>query len=233
LFKHQDENESRLDLTDIVPFRHSEPDAMESTDSLLRLANNDNTRYSFDDPLRDSIDDYRPSIDEASSSGHSGAHLVIGRGRSVSDAGPSIGTRLNATTSNFFGGHALTQSSSLAPARLGTETLAPTPPRNSSGHRHAASTPNALLPPQPAANRSRSSTLRSIFTRNGSSASLSLNPGAGGPTGISPYGQAGGSLTRLATGSSASVASLSIGAPIAHSAGKLVLDFFSRRWYPS
>lgn len=167
------------------------------------------------------MDSYRPSMDDVSSAGHSqssASHLFVGnRGRSASDVGPRpSGSGPSRPALHFLGGQSLSVTSTMSGV-LPSEEVLSTPPR--SGHRSSASTPNALAPPPPAATRSRSSTLRSLFVRNGSN--LSLSPGAGGPTGRSPYGQTGasGSNIRLANASSTSVSSMSIGAPIAHSAG--------------
>ncbi|ORY87492.1 hypothetical protein BCR35DRAFT_317739 [Leucosporidium creatinivorum] len=105
-----------------------------------------------------------------------------------------------------------------------------TPPRHSSDltndpstsfsrpgtHRSTHSSPALSPPSPPTTGRARSSTLRSIFTRNGSSSMLSSSPGAVSGSGRSPYGQGNGSTARLASASSASISSQSISAPLQH-----------------
>jgi hypothetical protein len=189
LFKHQPEgNESRADLRDLP---------------IGQLPYASGSREGHD-----VVSDSASSIMRASMDTSSDAHSHFNRSRSASDA-PSIALSLSPSTP------------SRQPSDYSNEAAlldgAITPP-HIIGHRSTHSSPS-LAPPSPVAaqaGRSRSSTLRSIFTRNGSSSFLPLSSSPG--SGRSPYGQGDASV---ASASSVSIRSTaSIGAPLPHTLGE-------------
>lgn len=157
----------------------------------------------------------RPSFD-ASSDAH------YGRSRSASDArslAPSI-------TTSLYLSHTPPRPSSGLYSEEGTPEGSNTPARPS-GHRASNSSPGLAPVAPPPPGRARSSTLRSILTRNGSSTLLSSSPGSNSR---SPYGQGYGSssTSRLASSSSASISSQSISAPLQHTLGESRAMFWGR-----
>ncbi|KAM0748567.1 hypothetical protein T439DRAFT_316439 [Meredithblackwellia eburnea MCA 4105] len=122
---------------------------------------------------------------------------------------PSPSAALSRVDSNFPSSSSLSASGSpRSSSRLSYSTT----------NLELAAQTGSVTPPRPSQTRSRASTLRSIFARNGSSTFLSAD--AGITAGRSPYGQTGGSgnasrsTARLASGSSVSLASIS--APLQH-----------------
>lgn len=150
---------------------------------------------------------------------------------------PALGMRSRSSTVNSIGyssvpslhpplygnGGDITRIPSAGSSRP-TSALSASRPRHMSTHSSPLNIPSSSsltttstsASARPTQGRNRASTFRSIFTRPGEEGSMAVRVGGGsGRVGVSPYGQGGQAGAR----SSASVAGLSISAPLQHTLG--------------